>query len=147
MDTSGIATTTQIIAGVLSALKNARELATLTSNAELKDQLSEAQDGLLHLKERLLDLEDEKRQLKADLAKKAETEGPVPPFGYFYKNSDRDYPMCPKCYQSKESRVSYMGPLHPWSGGMRRTCRSCGHHIYEKEMRPSTSPRMSLDLG
>ena len=139
MDTSGIATTTQIIAGVMSELKNARELATISSNSELKEQLSEAYDGLLHLRERLLDLEDEKRQLKADLVKKAEYEGPVPPFGYFYKNGDQDNPMCPKCYQSKEARESYMNPLHSWNRGMRRTCRSCGHHIYEQEM--DLSPR------
>jgi hypothetical protein len=41
MDTSGIATTTQIIAGMMIALKNARELATISSNSELKEQLSE----------------------------------------------------------------------------------------------------------
>ena len=139
MEPGGIIKTTEIIAGVLSALKNARELARDTSNSELKDQISDAQDGLLSLKERLLEIHDENRQLKAELAKRTAIEGPVPPFGYFYKDGDRDNPLCPKCYQSKERCESYMGPLIPWNRGSRRNCRNCGHSIYEQEM--DLSPR------
>jgi len=123
-----------VIASVLSSLKNARDLAKDTSNSELRNQISDAYDSLLDLKSRLFEMDDEIRQLKAVLAKKAEMEGPVPPFGYFYKNGDREHPLCPKCYQSKEPTESYLTPAQSWNGGIRRECRNCHHFIYEKEM-------------
>jgi hypothetical protein len=97
MEPSGIATTAQIVASVVSVLKDARELAKGSSNSELKQAIGDAYKGLLDLRERLLDLDTENRQLKAELEKKTEVEGPIPPFGYFYKRGDRDNPVCPKC--------------------------------------------------
>jgi hypothetical protein len=123
-----------VVANVLSSLKNARDLAKDTSNAELRGQIGEAYDALLDLKALLLDMDEENRRLRAELAKRAEFEGPIPPFGYFYKNGNREHPMCPKCFQAKEQRESYLTPATPWNGGIRRECRICGHFIYEKDM-------------
>lgn len=133
------ATTAQIVADVVGTVKAARDLAKATGNRELKEKIGEAYDGLLDLRQRLLDLDDENRQLRAELAKKVEIDGPRPPFGYFFDKSHPDSPLCPKCYQSKESRLSYMGPAVPWNRGVRRDCRICGFTIFEKEM--DLSPR------
>jgi hypothetical protein len=134
MDPAAVLTTTQIVSGVLDSLKNARDLVRGTNNAELRAQISDAYDTLLDLKAQLLDQDDELRQLKAKLAKQSEIEGPIPPFGYFYKRGDRENPLCPKCYQSPEKREAYLTAPTPWNRGIRRECRICGHLIYEKEM-------------
>ncbi len=123
---------TQIVSGALGALKKAIDLAGLTNNAELRGQISEAYNSIRDLQRMLLDLDDENRRLKAELSKKAELEGPVPPFGYFFKNGDHEHPLCPKCMQGKESRESFLTPAQEWNGGLRRVCRICGLHIYRE---------------
>ena len=133
MDQSIIPITT-VIGSVLSSLKNARDLVKDTSNSELRDEISDAYDGLLDLKGRLFEMDEENRQLRIELAKKGEVEGPLPPFGYLFKNGDREHPMCPKCFQSKERMESFLTPAQPWNGGIRRECHNCHHMIYEKEM-------------
>ena len=69
-------------------------------------------------------------------------EGPFPPFGYVFKNGDRENPLCPKCWQENPPREAYLTALQEWNKGLRRTCRICGHHIYEKEM--DLSPRSAF---
>jgi hypothetical protein len=94
---------TQVLSGTLSALKNVRDLAKDSSDHELKEKISETYDGLLVLKERLLEMDDEIRDLKAKLAMKASFTGPVPPDGYIYATEDVSHvhPACPRCYQEK----------------------------------------------
>jgi hypothetical protein len=138
MDIAPLATA-QLVASVVNTVRAARDLARDTTNHELKEKIGEVYDGLMDLRERLFNLDEENRQLKAELEKKAEIEGPVPPFGYFFDKRHPDAPLCPKCYQQSDSRVSFMGPLQPWNRGERRLCRNCGHGIYEKEM--DLSPR------
>src|SRR6202043_1849533 len=125
MDASIVAIT-QIVTGALGALKNASDLARLTNNSELRGQISEAYDSILNLKAMLMDLDEENRNLKAELKKKAELEGPVAPFGYFFKNSDHEHPLCPKCIQEREPREFFLSPVQEWNGGLRRGCRTCG---------------------
>jgi hypothetical protein len=137
---SGVIPAAQLIASVLTSLKTARDIAKDTTDPLLKSQVAEAYEGLLDLKERLLALDEENRQLKNELAKKTQIEGPIPPFGYFYKAGDREHPLCPKCYQSKEPREYYLTPAHPWNGGIRRECQICDQLIYEKEMNLSPRP-------
>ena len=134
MDPTAVLSITQIVSGSLDSLKNARDLVRGTNNSELKAQIGDAYDTLLDLKGRLVDQDEELRQLRAELAKKSEIEGPVPPFGYFYKKGDRENPLCPKCYQSAERCEAYLTPPESISRGIRRQCRICGHLIYEKEM-------------
>lgn len=131
--TTAATTTAQLVANVVGTVKAARDLAKDLSNHELKDKIGDAYDGLLDLRQRLLDVDEENRQLKAELAKKAEIQGPVPPFGYFFDKQHPDTPICPKCYQAKESRIAFMGSLHSWSGAMRRVCQLCGHICREQE--------------
>jgi len=136
----GVATTTaQIVANVVGTVKAARELAKDTGNHELKKKIGYAYEGLIDLRERLFALDEENQQLKSELAKKAEIDGPVPPYGYCFDKRNPDSPLCPKCFQAKESCVSFMGPAQEWNRGVRRDCRICGLTIYEKEM--DLSPR------
>ena len=134
MDYAGAVTTAQLIATVTGTLKTARELVKDVSNHELKEKIGDAYEGLLDLRERLLTLEHDNRQLKDVLSKKAQIEGPLPPFGYLYRVGDREHPICPKCYQSERSAEFYMSPATSWSGGIRRDCRACGLIVWEQEM-------------
>jgi hypothetical protein len=142
MDFGAATTTASLVANVVGTVRAARDLAKDIGNHELKEKIGDAYDGLNDLRQRVLDLDEENRQLKAELAKKAEIEGPVPPFGYFFDKRHPDHPMCPKCYQAKESRIAYMGPLHPWNGGMRRVCQLCGHITTEQEGERVTVTRL-----
>lgn len=130
---------TTVIGSVLSSLKNARDLAKDTTNSELRSEISDAYDALLDLKSRLFEMDEEIRQLKTELAKRGEIEGPRAPFGYFYRKGDHEHPLCPKCYQSSELKVSFLTPPNPWNGGIRRDCRICGLTVWEKEMELGTS--------
>jgi uncharacterized protein YodC (DUF2158 family) len=88
----------------------------------------------------------------AEIAKESEIVGPMPPFGYVFNRHHPDDPLCPVCFQSSDSRLAFMGPLHSWSGGMRRECPMCGFLMYEVQpdgpgisravqRRPHTPPR------
>jgi hypothetical protein len=93
----------QLLGTAVSIVKNARDLAKDSSNHELKNVISDAYDAVLNLKEKLLALDEENRQLKAQLAKRDGIVGPVPPYGYVYQASDtgKDHPLCPNCFQEK----------------------------------------------
>jgi hypothetical protein len=135
MDYAGVVTTAQLIGSVTGTLKTARDLVKDVSNHELKERIGAALEGLLDLRERLLTLEEDNRQLKEALSKKAQIEGPLPPFGYFYRVGDRLYPLRPRCYQSKEPAEFYMSPAKPWNGGTTRDCRVCNLEVWEQEMK------------
>jgi len=71
MDFGTATTTAQLVASVVGTVKTARDLAKDIGNRELKETIGDAYDGLNDLRQRVLDLDEENRQLKADLAKKA----------------------------------------------------------------------------
>jgi hypothetical protein len=137
MDTGAAVTAAQMVASVVSTVKAARDLAKDISNHELKEKIGDIYKGLNDLRQRILDLDEENRNLKAELAKRAETDGPVPPFGYYFDKRHPDSPLCPKCYQSSDSRLAFMGPQEPWgNGALRRKCQLCGHVIDEIKPKP-----------
>jgi hypothetical protein len=137
-----LALITAVMANVLSGLKNAKDLATATSNTELKEQLGFAYDDFNTLRERLLDVVEENRALKAQVEERKKVDGPVPPFGYFFLADDPTHPLCPKCYQGSNG-IGFMTPAYEFSYGLRRDCRVCGHTIWEEQInsnRPNYRP-------
>jgi hypothetical protein len=122
----------QLLGTAVSIIKNARDLAKDSSDHELKNVISDAYDAVLNLKEKLLDLDEENRQLKAQLAKRDSFTGPVPPFGYVYKADDRskDHPLCPKCFQENGHEsflTAHSNAYKSW-----RRCPVCDVVIPEK---------------
>lgn len=120
-------TTVQIVSGLASSAKNAVDLAKASSNNELKGAVSELYDSVLDVKARVLDLDEENRNLKVQLAQKEQIEGPDERFGYFYFKSHPDKPLCPKCYQAIPSQVVYMGPRRDQT----RFCPVCNFYVEE----------------
>jgi hypothetical protein len=86
---SAALTTVQIVSGLAASAKNAYDLAKGTSNNELKGAVSELYDSVLDVKARVLDLDEEVRTLKAQLATREEITGPDGHFGYFFSKADR----------------------------------------------------------
>lgn len=125
-------TTVQIVSGLAASAKNAYELAKAASNSDLKGAVSELYDSVLEVKARVLDLDEEVRKLKAQLAQREEVEGPDRNFGYFYLKSKPDQPLCPKCYQSAQSNIVNMGPRDERAGGIMRFCPVCNFSVTER---------------
>ena len=134
-----ILTTTQLVGGLVASAKNALDLTKLSSDHALKGAVSELYDSLLDVKGRVLDLDEENRNLRAELARKGEFIGPLDPHGYFFYKDRPEQPLCPKCLQSQPSNAVFLGPLHSWNGGQRRDCRVCRFHHMEtpKQLDPT----------
>lgn len=126
-------TTGQLLGTAVSIVKNARDLAKDLSNRDLKNAISDAYDAVLSLKDKLLELNEENRQLKAQLAKKGSVIGPEPPHGYFYQADDaaKEHPLCPKCFQEK-GHESFLTKLRNLAYVVRR-CPACQVTIPEKQ--------------
>ena len=126
-------TTVQIVSGLAASAKNAVDLAKSSSNNELKGALSELYDSVLDVKARVLELDEEARSLRAQLAQREEIIGPDAKFGYFCFKSKPSEPLCPKCYQSAPSKVVNMGPRDQRAGGVMRFCPVCNFTVTEQE--------------
>ncbi len=146
MDLHSVATTgsgvLSAIGTALSTLKNARDLAKESKDHELKDVISDAYDQLIDLKERMLALDEENRNLKTKLAERDSIVGPILPFGYFYLATDtsKASPLCPHCWQDKDQK--YPLQAESWNGGQRRRCCRCGF-IKQESTGPAGPTTMS----
>jgi hypothetical protein len=138
-------TTVQIVSGLAASAKNAVDLAKSTSNNELKGAVSELYDSVLDVKARVLELDEEVRTLKAQLATREEVTGPDGNFGYFYFKSRPNEPLCPKCYQSAQSGPTFMGPRYKQGSYIRRTCPVC-NFSHNEDCEPGGN-RMSIRVG
>jgi hypothetical protein len=118
-------TVVQVISSTIATLKNALDLAKDSKNRELKGEIGKAFDSMNDLRDRILSLDEENRNLKAKLAERDSILGPVLPFGYYYLATDTEQtsPLCPQCWQDKGQK--YPLQAEPWNGGRRQRCR-CG---------------------
>ncbi len=147
MDFHAVVPITQVLSSTFSALNNIRDLATESSDTELKRKINELYDMQLSLRQRVLTQDSENHELKAKLAKKAAVTEPLLPHCYVYKVEDlaREYPLCPRCY----NRTGEQHPLSaagPWNGGTRRVCGTCGW-VHEEEEGDSGSIRVGRMSG
>ena len=133
--------------GLVSSAKTARELAKDTSNHELKAAISDLYDDVLSVKERVVDLDEENRALRVALDERGKYVGPVIPHGYYFQAGDNEHPLCPRCFQEKPQRIAFMTEPESWNRGVRRQCKLCGHHIYEKPMVFNSSGRRPPEGG
>ena len=120
-----VLTAAQLVSSVVSTAKTARDLAKDSSNHELKAIISELYDTVLDVKGRVLDLDEENRRLKEELARKDEFVGPEGPYGYFFYKDKPDRPLCPKCSQSQPRNPVFLLPLQHFKGGTYRRCIVC----------------------
>ncbi|HWT66118.1 MAG TPA: hypothetical protein VN151_08385 [Terracidiphilus sp.] len=137
-----VLTTTQLVGGLVASAKNALDLAKASSDHALKGAVSELYDSLLDVKARVLDLDEENRRLKSELARKDEFVGPIEPHGYFFYKDKLDQPLCPKCLQSQPQNPVFLSPIRSMNGGNLRQCHICHWQNYETAEQPSEPIRM-----
>jgi hypothetical protein len=123
-----ILTTAQLVGGLVASAKNAHELVKSSSDHALKGAVSELYDSLLDVKARVLDLDQENRDLKAALARKDEVIGPEGPNGYFFIEGKRDTPLCPKCLQSNDKNRVFLRPVD-FYGAPSFHCVVCNNYV------------------
>jgi len=126
-----VLTTAQLVGGLAASAKNVLDLAKASSDHSLKASVSELYDSVLDVKGRVLDLDEENRNLKGELARKDEIVGPLDPYGYFFYKDKPERPLCPKCLQSLPKNPVYLPPLQSFEGGTYRFCMICGFENYE----------------
>lgn len=126
-------TTVQIISGLAASAKNALDLSKASADHDLKAAVNELYNSVFDVKGRVLELDGEVRDLKAQIALKHEIEGPDKQ-GYFHFKSKPDKPLCPKCYQSVPSNIAHMGPREERGSYLARICPVCGFYHGESEV-------------
>ena len=126
-----------LINSTVQTAKTAVELAKNSKNSSLKETVGEVLDGILDLKIKVIELEEENRELKLKLSNKEALERKGE-FGYWFKVGE-DAPLCPKCYEG-DGKLVYLPKPEPWSGGIRRDCRVCRYTTWEQPMDLSPKP-------
>jgi hypothetical protein len=133
--TSATTIAAQILSNTLAVLKTVREQAKESKDATLKSHISDLYDSVLSLKEAVMLVTDENRELRRrieELEKAPET--PVPMIrqvglvNYYFVGEEGPY--CQPCYDAK-SKLVRVTPPEPWSGGQRRHCPVC-HAIFQE---------------
>ncbi len=145
-----VATATSILSNALNAIKSVRERAQTSKDRELKEEISTLYDNLLSLKEAVMSVADENKELRQRIAelecppKTMEPELRQVGVVNYYFVGDKG-PYCQPCYEGK-GKLTMLSPPENFSWGIRRRCVLCKEYFYEKpiEHRPV---RMRLGLG
>ena len=132
----------QILSNTLSALKVVRERARSSKDNDLKEHISTLYDNLLSLKEAVMQLAQENRELRVKIAElERPPREPQPELRQvgscnFYFVGEKG-PYCQACYDA-EGKLTALSPQESWNRGIRRHCVLCKGVFYEKPM--DTSP-------
>jgi hypothetical protein len=135
-----VLTTAQLVGGLVASAKNVVDLAKASSDHALKGAVNELYDSVFDVRTRALELDEENRSLKAELARKGEFIGPIEPHGYFFYKDKSDQPLCPKCFQLQVSNPVFLSPVE--GTGKLRRCYICNWQHYETDEQPLQPVRM-----
>jgi hypothetical protein len=130
-DSHGAVTVLGLANSTIATAKTLVDLAKNTTNHELKTQISDVYDGILEMKAKILDLDEENRALKEQLRQKANIKRD-PEHGYWFKEGETD-PLCRRCYESPASAIVYLPPVFTGMAGRRRICNVC-KFVYSEGM-------------
>ena len=130
IDPHGAATVVSLINSLLGSVKTAKDLATQSKETHLKEQMIGVYDAILNVKDRVLELDEENRNLRQKLEQRAAIKRSGE-FGYFYQDGDTD-PPCPKRWQGTY-KIAHLSATKSWSSGMRRDCIQCNSAFWEKQ--------------
>ena len=131
MDLSVVATATSVLSNAITAMKYVREVSDGTDDLELKSRINDLYTALLDVRATVLDLDEENRALRSELAKKHEIVGPNEPFGYFFYKDKPDKPLCPKCLQSQPKNVVFLPASKTFDQETYRFCIICNTEFTE----------------
>jgi hypothetical protein len=132
---TAVLSASSLLNNLLSSAKNARELVKLSSDAALKEQIGDLLEAVLEVKIRVIDLDEENRRLREQIARKQSLTRDST-FGY-WKSADDPDPVCPKCWEGA-GKVCFLSPIEMTdSGATRRSCRQCEHQYWESRPSPT----------
>jgi hypothetical protein len=137
---TAVLTTTQLVGGLVASAKNALDLAKASSDHALKGAVNELYNSVFDVRGRVLDLYEENRSLRDELAHKDEIDGPIDPHGYFFYKDKPDRPLCPKCLQSLPRNAVFLSPLQHVDGGTYRSCVICSFEHNETPRKNTPNP-------
>jgi hypothetical protein len=132
-----VATATSILSNAMNAMKVLRERAQSSKDRELKDEISDLYDTLLSLREAVMRVAEENKELKlriAELEHPAEVEPELRQIGavnYYFVGEKGPY--CQPCYDG-QGKLTMLTPSERWNGGVRRQCTLCKEFFYEQAM-------------
>jgi hypothetical protein len=136
---SAAAAASQILSNALSSLKVLRERAQTSKDSDLKGRISDIYDTVLELKEAVMLVTDENKELKRkveELERPAEKRVPrlrqVGACNYYFVGDEG--PFCQPCHD-RDDKLVPLSPLEDWNGGKRRDCLVCGAYFQEQPMR------------
>jgi hypothetical protein len=117
------------------ALNALRERSQRSKDIDIKDQINTMYDNVLRLKEVILRLLDENRELERQLEQRQHPpEAPklkqVGETSYYFKGDEG--PFCQPCYDDKGKLVALSPQQQSQGGTVFRTCRVCNNIFYEQ---------------
>jgi regulator of replication initiation timing len=131
------------------ALNALREHSKTTKDLDIKDKISTLYDNVLELKEVIVRLSDENKELKAKLENQQLSRAAVPKIkqvgetNHYFQGDEGPY--CQVCYDKNTKLVALLPTEQtPW-GSIRRTCPVCREIFYElkaKTERAQIVPRV-----
>lgn len=130
IDPHGAATVVSLINSALSSVRTAKDLTKQSKDSDLKEQISGIYDAILSMKERVLELDEENRNLRQQLEQRAAIKRSGE-FGYFYQDGDAD-PLCPKCWEGS-NKIAHLSAVRQRSSGLKRDCLQCDTVYWEKD--------------
>lgn len=135
---AAVLTVSTLVNNALTSAKTVREVAKQSQDSALKDQISDLYDAIIDIKARVLEIDEENQQLRAQLAQRASVKR-TSEFGYYFVASDPD-PHCPKCYEGS-GKLIHLPASERWSGGIRRVCIECHQPYWElpKNLHPRSA--------
>jgi hypothetical protein len=126
------------------ALNALRERSQRSKDIDIKDQINTMYDNVLQLKEVILRLLDENRELQRELEQQQLARVQVPTIkqvgetNYYYQGDEG--PFCQPCYDGKAKTLVALTPQQQTSwGSIRRNCPVCHQTFYVKKVNPPTS--------
>jgi hypothetical protein len=114
-----------LVSNVLSSAKAAKEPAKQSGDAALKEQIGDLIDSIIDVKQRVIELDEENRELRKKLEAKAELKWDTK-LKLYLAEGDPD-PFCTPCWDSKRNQIR----VHPtyYTGGdgilWKYTCNVC----------------------
>jgi hypothetical protein len=131
-----VISTASLVSNAISSVKNAKDLIKDSQDGKLKSAVGEVLTDVLELKIRLLELDGENRELRQKLEER-ETLTRTSEFGYYFRQSQPDAPLCPKCYEG-EGKLAHLSTPQTLGSGVRRQCHVCEKNYWEIAMEQRT---------
>ncbi|HZR65859.1 MAG TPA: hypothetical protein VFA85_11970 [Terriglobales bacterium] len=131
--TSATTAAAQILSSTLAVLKTVRERAKASKDSELKGQISDLYDCVLSLKEAVMLVTDENRELLTRIAalEHPASKPEIKQVGFTnYYFVDEKGPFCQPCYDVNGKLIP-LAPQVRYAGGLGRKCEVCNKVFFE----------------